>query len=180
MIGMNPLILNFIVLVSFIVLFIAVFFIMNSLVIISLTAILLISLISYVYSFIKVESVDKGKLIHKDKISLSKLRYDSFIVLILGVMIILYYKHIIPTWLLVALIILDFAYRCLGNYIILKPPIKVYEKGIVLGSTAFYTWDELNMNEEGDKIKIKIKYIPKRIVLDKNILDKLRSKYGGN
>jgi hypothetical protein len=40
-----------------------------------------------------------------------------------------------------------------------------------LGNTAFYNWDELNINEEGDKIKIKIKYIPKEIVLDKNVLE---------
>jgi hypothetical protein len=59
----------------------------------------------------------------------------------------------------------------LGHYTIWKPPIKLYEKGIVLGNTAFYNWDELNINEEGDKIKIKIKYIPKEIVLDKNVLE---------
>lgn len=171
--GTDPLILNFIVLVSFIVLFIAVFLRMDSLVIIFLTTILFISLTIYVYSFIKIESINKGKLIHKGKINLSKLKYDSFIIIILGITLISYYQNIIPSWLLLILIILDFIYNLLGNYIIWKPPIKFYEKDIVLGDTAFYTWDELNTDEEGSKMKIKIEYIPKKIVLYKNILSKL-------
>jgi len=169
--GINPFVLNLIVLTSLIALIIIPYILMNTLVILFLAIILFISLISYIYSFIKVETMDKGKLIHKDKIELSKLRYDFFIIIIFGIILILYYKNIISIWLLTIFIILDFIYLCVGSFIIWKPPIKVYEKGIILGNTIFYTWDELNMNEKGDKIKIKIKYYPKEIVLDKNILE---------
>lgn len=142
---------------------------MSSAVIIFIATILFISII-YAYSFIKVGRMNKGKILKNNKPNLSKLRYESFIVITLGIALILYYKNIIPIWLPVILIISDITYKLLGRYSFQKPPIKVYEKGIVLGDIAFYTWDELNIHKEGGRVKIKIKYIPKEIVLDKNVL----------
>ncbi|WP_421078218.1 hypothetical protein Mjas_02510 [Methanothermococcus sp. Ax23] len=168
--GINPFILNLIVLTSIIALIGLVYFFMSSYIILLLTAILFISLIIYAYSVIEVMGTNKGKLVYKPKLNLSKLRYDSVMFIIFMIMFILHSKEIISMNLLIIFIILYFIYNHLGNYIIWKPPIKVYEKGIVLGDTAFYKWDELNIKDEGDKIKIKIKYYPKEVVLDKNIL----------
>ena len=52
----------------------------------------------------------------------------------------------------------------------LTPTIKFYEKGIAFGNIAFYNWDELDVREEGEKIKINIKYYPKEIVLNRDVL----------
>ncbi len=168
--GINPFILNSIALILLIALFGVVYF-MNLYIISFIAVMLAMVLILYIYSVIKVIGVDKGKLVYKPKSSL-KFRgyYDSLVIILIGCFMILLYKDIFPSWLIVSIIILDFIYRHLGNYIFRNPPIKIHEKGIVLGDTAFYEWYELNINDKGDKLKIKIKYIPKEIVVDKNIM----------
>ena len=168
--GINPFILSLVILISLIILFTALYFLMGSSIVLLTAIILVMSAIGYSYSFIKVEVMSKGKLIYKPKSKIRKVYYDSILIILLNVLLILSYKGIIPTLLIAIIIVSDFIF-CLGYYAIWKPPIKAYEKGIVLGNTAFYNWDELNINEEGDKINIKIKYIPKEIVLDKNVLE---------
>jgi hypothetical protein len=168
--GINPFILNLVILMSISALIIVPYLLMSSLLMLFIALILFISLVGYVYSFIKVEGTNKGKFIYKPKLS-KIIHYDSLMVILFGTMLILFYKGIIPILLIIPTMILYDIFRYLGHYTIWKPPIKVYERGIVLGNTAFYSWDELNINEEGEEIKIKIKYIPKEIVLDKNVLE---------
>ena len=167
--GINPFILNLVILMSISALIIVPYLLMSSLLMLFIALILFISLVGYVYSFIKVEGTNKGKFIYKPKLS-KIIPYNSLMAILFGTMLILFYKGIIPILLIIPTMILYYIFRYLGHYTIWKPPIKVYEKGIVLGDTAFYKWDELNIKDEGDKIKIKIKYYPKEVVLDKNIL----------
>ena len=93
--GINPFILNLIVLTSIIALIGLVYFFMSSYIILLLTAILFISLIIYAYSVIEVMGTNKGKLVYKPKLNLSKLRYDSVMFIIFMIMFILHSKEII-------------------------------------------------------------------------------------
>ena len=66
--------------------------------------------------------------------------------------------------------IIIWGYLFLGDYIFWTPTIKFYEKGIVFGNTVFYEQNELDVKEEEEGINIKIKYYPKEIVLNKDVL----------
>ncbi len=131
------------------------------------------------YYYIKIENLKKGRLIYK--INSGGFKFIKYDLIILSIILLpkTIVRHFVAmndfykTILLIILSILFWGYVLFKDYMIWTPTVKFYEKGVVFGNTAFYEWDELNISDEGHELKIKIKYIPKEIVVDKNLLEGL-------
>ena len=129
--------------------------------------------IVYAYFYVKIENLKKGRLIHK---IYKRMKASIYGLIIIFLTIPIFIQHFIALdfnygmVLIVLSNIIIWGYLFLGDYIFWTPTIKFYENGMVFGNTAYYDWNELDVKEEEDKINIKIKYYPKEIVLNKDVL----------
>ena len=173
--GINPIILNSIFAFGIIGALIMMYLEISPLFGLVFIGIFILYGIVYTYFYIKIENLKKGRLIYKIHRGMKAIKYNSVIIFFLIIPTI-FIRHFIALdynygIVLIALSnIIIWGYFLFGNYIFWTPTIKFYEKGIVFGNIAFYEWNELDVKEEGEEIKINIKYYSKEIVLNKDVL----------
>ena len=128
-------------------------------------AIVYLAIMFYAYS--KIRKINKGKLIYRGTIKIGNWYHILFglVFIFLGFFIIYYFVKGRITSIILSSFILFLGFL-ISN---LKQThyLSIYENGVVIDGIAFYNNEEIEKKETNDKLILKIRGIPKEIVLDK-------------
>ena len=130
-------------------------------------------IVYYVYSSIRVNTVNKGELIYQTK------KYNSIcrlIVFAIGITFLIYFRNEMPYMLMLSIETLLIIYLFFGDYLIGNSSVKVYDEGIVFDDILYCEWDDLSIEElENGAVNIATKNYPKKIKLHKNLIKRRKS-----
>ncbi|XRO76332.1 hypothetical protein ACO3VM_05975 [Methanocaldococcus sp. 10A] len=127
-------------------------------------AIIYLAIIFYSYS--KVRKINTGKLIYRGTIKIGNWHHILFglVFVLLGIFIIYYFvKGMMAIILSSFILFLGFLISNLKQ----THYLSIYENGVVVDGIAFYNYGEIEKKETNNKLILKIKGIPKEIVLEK-------------
>ncbi|EHP87235.1 hypothetical protein [Methanotorris formicicus] len=125
----------------------------------------IVFIVPILYACFKVKKIDLGKFVGRGKTKIGDWHYVlvgmSFI--LIGISIVYYFAYGILLRHILSSLVLFLGFL-IAN---LKQThyISIYEKGVVVDGIAFYSWDEVYKKEDGDKTILKIKGIPKKLIL---------------
>jgi len=136
-----------------------------------ITGIFILYTVPVYYSYKKTKKIDKGRFIFRTKAKIGSWIYtlSGLVFIAVGAYIVYYYVcYFINDFILIHILT---SFILFLGFIIsnLKQThyISIYENGVVVDGFAFYDWKDVKKEEIDNKLILKIRGIPKEIILDK-------------
>jgi hypothetical protein len=133
----------------------------------SIVLLLIVMLILISHERKEILKIDKGKPIKSTKGKIGSWHYllVGMVVIFGGFLIIVIYPSCGNIWTMAFILLLGLIISDLNQ----THYITIYENGMVFDGIAYYDWSEIDEIKNGDKTILKIKNIPKEIIINENL-----------